>query len=1020
MSAVGSTSPSPQPTENPSSPSSTTSSSSSSSSSTASPSSTSSASETASPGSAMPAKRSASRGSRPSFAISYSQPPPPSHSYHPASNAGMTVRDPNLSSGVYRGHPYARPQPSIAPMSTSAAATTQVADATVQPPKQFVVPAHPQSHHLHSLPPREKTTRTLILDHTAWRQGRTRFAQGRCELGMTVRFKNPEGSAEKSEVEVGKRPAFVIGTSSKKLSDFGAPPEIELASSDDEAESEANDGAEMERIRDLAYGKKFRHKRREARKQARLGNADSDEESSSSMSEDDSEDEPPMFVPTDDAVHAPALAARAAGMERVLHSMLVQRPSSPPRSPSPPPYAVQGVTTQSAQRLESSSNMLPNGLRLRLSLASLTNDLFERQSPFGKVEPSDESKQASPASSAPGTPLPPPSIPSNAPPLGLAALAQVSSQPFYTPPTLPSFHTLSLPSASSSGSTSGFSSSGATNGISSAAPKVHTPNPTPFGGASAEPRRPPPLFTWPRSTPPAASPATPTASPSYRTASYNTTADPSGTSSDGTKTAAPVKKQLPGSWTDVWSRAPRTPGYAPLAKRAAGRSRDLYAIGCYTSPSAANTISTFQRTVPTYSTTGSTIPKPIPEYPIQKLKTLCPRHLHEKCRICEPNPAAVNNGGSIRLSSSTRTSTTRIGAGLMRKESQGTEGSGCVLADLLPRFLRLSALVTMELGREARGEEPEVVDDASTPANGESSPSKSGATSKQAQPSRAWFALLCGLITRAVLEGYVARGWKGAEYAEILMGVGLGIQGVGTRRSASGFNNNSASTSSNVSQQLLDVLEGRTEYEPDEMPNLVDACKLLFSGLVQDARYPDAKEKATKTPEQEYVAEMEERMNEFLTVPHGCPDLATHLTGLSEKYPAEPIERAALRFCEAVSRWRGKPELEMYKKLNKHRAAKSNSATPLTLDSLLASTPVPNRPPIYKYFRISRVARKLPPPQMPSLKRQRSVDEDSRDSKKEKVEDNDAMDVDSEHRGPRLIPPIDVLPNSEWVGPYGV
>lgn len=32
-------------------------------------------------------------------------------------------------------------------------------------------------------------------------------------------------------------------------------------------------------------------------------------------------------------------------------------------------------------------------------------------------------------------------------------------------------------------------------------------------------------------------------------------------------------------------------------------------------------------------------------------------------------------------------------------------------------------------------------------------------------------------------------------------------------------------------------------------------------------------------------------------------DLAWH-------YPAEPIERAAVRYCEAVAKWRGKPELE--------------------------------------------------------------------------------------------------------------
>jgi len=34
------------------------------------------------------------------------------------------------------------------------------------------------------------------------------------------------------------------------------------------------------------------------------------------------------------------------------------------------------------------------------------------------------------------------------------------------------------------------------------------------------------------------------------------------------------------------------------------------------------------------------------------------------------------------------------------------------------------------------------------------------------------------------------------------------------------------------------------------------------------------------------------------------------LEDLAWRYPAEPVERAALRFCEAVARWRGKPELE--------------------------------------------------------------------------------------------------------------
>lgn len=35
-----------------------------------------------------------------------------------------------------------------------------------------------------------------------------------------------------------------------------------------------------------------------------------------------------------------------------------------------------------------------------------------------------------------------------------------------------------------------------------------------------------------------------------------------------------------------------------------------------------------------------------------------------------------------------------------------------------------------------------------------------------------------------------------------------------------------------------------------------------------------------------------------------------HMEDLAWRYPAEPVERAAVRFCEALARWRGKPELE--------------------------------------------------------------------------------------------------------------
>jgi hypothetical protein len=34
------------------------------------------------------------------------------------------------------------------------------------------------------------------------------------------------------------------------------------------------------------------------------------------------------------------------------------------------------------------------------------------------------------------------------------------------------------------------------------------------------------------------------------------------------------------------------------------------------------------------------------------------------------------------------------------------------------------------------------------------------------------------------------------------------------------------------------------------------------------------------------------------------------LEDLADEYLAEPVERAAVRFCEAVASWRGQPELE--------------------------------------------------------------------------------------------------------------
>ncbi|KAF8871847.1 hypothetical protein CPB84DRAFT_1635481, partial [Gymnopilus junonius] len=41
--------------------------------------------------------------------------------------------------------------------------------------------ARKHAHHLHSIPPQEKSTRTLIIDYMLWVHGKTRFAQARAE-----------------------------------------------------------------------------------------------------------------------------------------------------------------------------------------------------------------------------------------------------------------------------------------------------------------------------------------------------------------------------------------------------------------------------------------------------------------------------------------------------------------------------------------------------------------------------------------------------------------------------------------------------------------------------------------------------------------------------------------------------------------------------------------------------------------------------------------------------------------------
>lgn len=205
------------------------------------------------------------------------------------------------------------------------------------------------------------------------------------------------------------------------------------------------------------------------------------------------------------------------------------------------------------------------------------------------------------------------------------------------------------------------------------------------------------------------------------------------------------------------------------------------------------------------------------------------------------------------------------------------------MADILPRFLRFSALIAKELGREARETgDQHVVDAPSAPVDThhrqrshsgrpsakdrerekETTPSTSG----NARPSHAWYALLCGIVTRAVLEGYIRGQWKGADPLEVLFGLGMpvakdaqsqsmppprtfawdhnkdreedvvmreqeeydelsdaGSESSATSSSTSDWMETSSSSSDDEEEEL-----DESRFEPDGLPSLEDAISILF------------------------------------------------------------------------------------------------------------------------------------------------------------------------------------------------
>jgi hypothetical protein len=200
------------------------------------------------------------------------------------------------------------------------------------------------------------------------------------------------------------------------------------------------------------------------------------------------------------------------------------------------------------------------------------------------------------------------------------------------------------------------------------------------------------------------------------------------------------------------------------------------------------------------------------------------------------------------------------------------------MAEMIPRFLRLSALVATELGIEARDEEMGERDWVDTederergadklPANILSSPgsvrtsssgnlqAKTKSYAYALRPTKEWYMLLAGLLTRAVLEGYATCAWKGTEAVECLLMVGQGT--VGGEEEPKGLGN-SSETKGQLPREGYEVGDDPfAQFDPDEMPSVQEAARVLFPAL-RNARgvSPLRKEGA----EADFEVEMEDRL----------------------------------------------------------------------------------------------------------------------------------------------------------------
>lgn len=302
----------------------------------------------------------------------------------------------------------------------------------------------------------------------------------------------------------------------------------------------------------------------------------------------------------------------------------------------------------------------------------------------------------------------------------------------------------------------------------------------------------------------------------------------------------------------------------------------------------------------------------------------CPRHLHMSCGICveakvPPRPTSKTRGTT--RSGSTPTGSPGdghnapsgnnvfglgggvtgwqegggIGSGLSRPGPKGTvlrrpsdayrdtpaqQGpprpamASTKLTEFIVRFLRLSALVASELGREAVEDRTSVDggrDEDSLRSSSSRPPSSPLMSFRQTQPphrqvsdinvyghalrpSREWYFLLAGLLTRTVLEGYVTGGWLGVEPLEVLLTVGLGI---GPQSNPNPTNPGPSTSLPGAKSKHEDEF---VQFDPDDLPDLDEAVRILFPSLREVDYNQGGLGTRREGAEAEYEIEMTQRL----------------------------------------------------------------------------------------------------------------------------------------------------------------